>query len=309
VRPRFDGYGMKRAEGKQKTENAHVLIFSPSSLILSISFLQVLNSAYPSVPRPDTGDWVKDDLIFRYWTQPHLVQSPCFAAVKAEEDVSCHGLTMAEFAQIFTSCSQVSPDVIVHHADAFANLSEWRSELSSVLEDPNGRVVANYDRSCIGQSVGFHFAVIAAYHSESDSFLLLDTARYKVVFSSVLFYSSFLFFFFFFLSCRFSLVTVRFFFSRNTLSLCLVCLSVTASSCMGARRSPLRRHAEQGCVGGRESRIHLSLRDRPRILRILPSQRSVSSCCCWLSFPGHFVGLCLPIVVVISRHFLSGQNY
>lgn len=40
-------------------------------------------------------------------------------------------------------------------------------------------VIANYQRELIGQPRGAHFSPIGAYDEATDSFLLLDVARYK----------------------------------------------------------------------------------------------------------------------------------
>ena len=54
-----------------------------------------------------------------------------------------------------------------------------RYELKSALIDPYARVMINYDRKGLGQVGGGHFSPLGAYHEKTDSFLIMDVAKYK----------------------------------------------------------------------------------------------------------------------------------
>ena len=65
----------------------------------------------------------------------------------------------------------------VHAEDI--TFEEFRAMLIENLATPGDFVIANYQRELIGQPRGAHFSPIGAYDEATDSFLLLDVARYK----------------------------------------------------------------------------------------------------------------------------------
>ena len=86
-----------------------------------------------------------------------------------------HGIGLLELA-----------DAIRHHGlEVLAipgdscSLAELREQVKNALKDPSKRVIVHYHRQYVGQKTIGHFAPIAAYHEESDAFLILDVARYK----------------------------------------------------------------------------------------------------------------------------------
>ncbi|KAL3766503.1 hypothetical protein ACHAW5_001172 [Stephanodiscus triporus] len=58
-------------------------------------------------------------------------------------------------------------------------LPRVRYDLKAALIDPDARVMVNYDRKGLGQAGGGHFSPLGAYHVATDSFLVLDVAKYK----------------------------------------------------------------------------------------------------------------------------------
>lgn len=54
-----------------------------------------------------------------------------------------------------------------------------RRELQATLHNPSARVIVNYDRATLGQRGHGHFSPLGSYHSQRDSFLVLDVAKYK----------------------------------------------------------------------------------------------------------------------------------
>jgi hypothetical protein len=70
---------------------------------------------------------------------------------------------------------------VIHVDPQYMTVSDVRSILVNALSDPSARVLMNYDRGAMGQGdLGHgHFSPIGAYHQGTDSFLVLDVAKYK----------------------------------------------------------------------------------------------------------------------------------
>jgi hypothetical protein len=66
---------------------------------------------------------------------------------------------------------------VLHAADLPA--SDMRARLIAALGQPDSRVIVNFNRASLGQEGGGHFSPLVAYDAASDSFLILDVARYK----------------------------------------------------------------------------------------------------------------------------------
>jgi len=65
----------------------------------------------------------------------------------------------------------------VHAADLSA--AHMRARLITAIGQPDSRVIVNFDRASLGQEREGHFSPLVAYDPTSDSFLILDVARYK----------------------------------------------------------------------------------------------------------------------------------
>lgn len=57
--------------------------------------------------------------------------------------------------------------------------SRMRYDLKAALIDPDARVMINYYRAELGQKGGGHFSPLGAYNASTDSFLIVDVAKYK----------------------------------------------------------------------------------------------------------------------------------
>ena len=82
------------------------------------------------------------------------------------------------------SCNLVSQnyDATAIHVDpTLLSVDEIRTIITDALRDPKSRIIVNYDRGGIGQGVmgHGHFSPISAYNADSDSFLVMDVAKYK----------------------------------------------------------------------------------------------------------------------------------
>jgi hypothetical protein len=98
------------------------------------------------------------------------VFTPDNQAVKAYPAVEHSGLTLDQLSK-FVANMDASISVI-HAAD-------MRDKLREALSTPATRVIVNFSRIPLGQQGDGHFSPLAAYDAESDSFLVLDVARYK----------------------------------------------------------------------------------------------------------------------------------
>jgi len=96
-------------------------------------------------------------------------------AVKTYTKVETVGLTLNELAR-FAANFGVSVEVI-HAADVSAEA--MRTKLRAALAAPGVRVIVNYSRIPLDQAGDGHISPVAAYDADSDSFLVLDVARYK----------------------------------------------------------------------------------------------------------------------------------
>lgn len=66
-----------------------------------------------------------------------------------------------------------------HLDDTHLTLSKMRFDMKVALTDPSSRLIVNYHRAAAGQVGSGHFSPVGAYHQGTDSFLILDVARYK----------------------------------------------------------------------------------------------------------------------------------
>ena len=66
-----------------------------------------------------------------------------------------------------------------HLDDTHLTLSKMRYDMKVALSDPSSRLIVNYHRASAGQVGSGHFSPVGAYHQGTDSFLILDVARYK----------------------------------------------------------------------------------------------------------------------------------
>lgn len=143
---------------------AHLTFCGPASLAAVLNSLGVLDPT----PAP----------LYPY----HLVsQESVFTAanqaVRKYADVERDGLTLDQLAQ-FAANLHVSTQV-VHALDVSGD--EMRRLMRAALSSPDTRVIVNYTRRTLGQDGDGHISPVAAYDAQTDSFLVLDVARYKYV--------------------------------------------------------------------------------------------------------------------------------
>jgi glutathione gamma-glutamylcysteinyltransferase len=113
-----------------------------------------------------------------------LRQCPCLSAA----DLHSTGMTCDQFQRM--AVCQGLRSVFKRPAAATARdgggdrftVDDFRRDVASVATQSEGsarQLVVSFDRSSLGQTGIGHFSPIAAYHSASDSCLVLDVARFK----------------------------------------------------------------------------------------------------------------------------------
>jgi hypothetical protein len=103
------------------------------------------------------------------------VFTPQNLAVKSYARVEAVGLTLDELGKFAANLGATTE--VIHVADIVPDA--LRSRLRAALADKDKRVIVNYSRVPLGQEGAGHISPLAAYDPESDSFLVLDVARYK----------------------------------------------------------------------------------------------------------------------------------
>ena len=96
-------------------------------------------------------------------------------AVKSYVKVETGGLTLDQLARFAANLGATTE--VVHALDVSADA--MRDRLRAALATKGTRVVVNYSRIPLGQEGDGHISPVAAYDAQSDSFLILDVARYK----------------------------------------------------------------------------------------------------------------------------------
>ena len=147
--------------------------------------------------RPFLGEKLPLDplyLPFKYATQYDIFQSDCAKKnVLSLDDrgtlndvgidpimTAPFGLTLDQGGQILRCVLGHQWNVKVMHVDPRkVSLAKLRENIVDALENETSRVLIAYSRSGLGQKGGGHFSPIAAYHEASDSFLIMDVAKYK----------------------------------------------------------------------------------------------------------------------------------
>ena len=140
----------------------HQSFCGPTSLAIAMNSLGINDPTPPSL------------FPYHLATQD-TVFTPPNQAIKSYEEVERSGLALNQLAQ-FANNLNLSASVL-HAADLSA--ADMRERLLAAIGRPDSRVIVNFFRGSLGQEGGGHFSPLVAYDPASDSFLILDVARYK----------------------------------------------------------------------------------------------------------------------------------
>jgi hypothetical protein len=108
-------------------------------------------------------------------TQDSLFQVPENQATKHYARVEAEGLTLDELARFAANMGATTETLRA----ADATIDALRDKLRSALSTAGTRVIVNYSRKPLNQDGDGHISPLAAYDAQTDSFLVLDVARYK----------------------------------------------------------------------------------------------------------------------------------
>lgn len=107
---------------------------------------------------------------YRLFTQEEFFEAQC-----NKEKIREWGMTMQELSREF---KKYYVSVELFEADNMSD-DQIRPALINALKDPKQVVIANFYRENLEQTGYGHWSPLAAYDEGSDSFLILDVARYK----------------------------------------------------------------------------------------------------------------------------------
>ncbi|GDX75285.1 hypothetical protein LBMAG41_03610 [Cyanobium sp.] len=133
------------------------------------SAVMVLNSL--GQPAPQAAGYGS----YRFWTQTNLFEATASQRFVNAAVVAREGMTLEQLDGLLASQGL---RVNRYHGDRLT-LPQLRLLLRLNLADPGDRLLANYDRSALGQKGGGHISPLAAYDPRKDRVLILDVARYR----------------------------------------------------------------------------------------------------------------------------------
>lgn len=97
------------------------------------------------------------------------------SSIRSPYLVTFSGMALDELAALLQSHNRF---VEVYHASN-TTLKQFRAIAKANLKSDKDFIIVNYSRSAIGQTGGGHISPIAAYHEQTDKFLIQDVSRYK----------------------------------------------------------------------------------------------------------------------------------
>ena len=106
---------------------------------------------------------------FRAFTQKNVFEPQALQAV------SRGGATVEQLASYLRAAGV---EVKAVHADA-TTLDDFRREAVRNLQTPDDYLLVDFLRTELGQDFGAHWSPLAAYHAQSDRFLVLDVNRIR----------------------------------------------------------------------------------------------------------------------------------
>lgn len=111
---------------------------------------------------------------YRLFTQEEFFSTNVCEVIDPR-DVHARGMNLGELARVLET-------LLIHVSKYDANRlthDEMRSQLIESLHNPQKAVLVLYQRKVLKQEGSGHWSPLAAYDKESDSFLIMDVARFK----------------------------------------------------------------------------------------------------------------------------------
>ncbi len=132
------------------------------------TLVMVLNST--NIPAPSPTGFPA----YHFFTQDDIF--PTGGTTIFQPDwIEHHGLTLDQLGQIATHAG-LSVQLIHATPDG---LAQFRTQAAKALATPGTYVIVNFKRAALGEAGYGHISPLAAYDAKTDSFLILDVARYK----------------------------------------------------------------------------------------------------------------------------------
>jgi hypothetical protein len=111
---------------------------------------------------------------YAYFTQTNYFDDRVNAIITRDKTLTT-GQTLEQSAMVMATHGAVTK---VYHAGD-TSIDDFRRIAKANLDTPNDYIAVNYRRNHVGQPPGSHFSPLGAYDDATDSFLVLDVARYK----------------------------------------------------------------------------------------------------------------------------------
>lgn len=132
------------------------------------SSIMVLNSLAVAAPLSQVHQ------PFRYFDQQNFFQ-PSVQKILPLSVLRTQGATLDQLGAMLACWGT---DVEVHHAADFG-VEMFRRQARQAVASGQEFVILNFHRDPFQQVGGSHFSPLAAYHENSDRFLVMDVARYR----------------------------------------------------------------------------------------------------------------------------------
>ena len=111
---------------------------------------------------------------FYQWTQRNIF-TPSVRQNLPLKQINRVGLSLSQEAQLL---AQFPLEVHYYYANN-QKLIAFRQQAIRAIDDPNSAIIVHYSRRTLHQAGIGHFSLLAAYDQATDSFLIMDVARYK----------------------------------------------------------------------------------------------------------------------------------
>lgn len=121
---------------------------------------------------------------YPYFYQDNILKTSVPKVMTAKQ-VAESGLGLDDIAEILNAHVGVSAQAL-HTNPQNVTLDQFRQFVADALIQPNTFLIANFDRYEFMSEGGGHHSPLGAFCAESDSVLVLDVARYRLVRQSAL---------------------------------------------------------------------------------------------------------------------------
>ncbi|OED50078.1 hypothetical protein ACH42_01460 [Endozoicomonas sp. (ex Bugula neritina AB1)] len=123
------------------------------------------------------GEWTP---FFKKYSQDNIldqsIRQHIMGKPYSDSNNSAFGLTLSQLAGVLKDHEL---NVKTVYAETPAHIEDIKKELIQTINDKTSYIILNYSRQALNQSTSGHFSLIGAYHSASDSFLIMDVSNVK----------------------------------------------------------------------------------------------------------------------------------